>query len=328
MISRIYNEGALTEFNDSIRIFRTERLTPKGCGNKAFKLDKNLDELQRSGCNSVLSFGGQWSNHLHAFALACEARGIKSVAAVRGEVSTNSLATNSLLLNDAIAHGLQVRCLSYSDYRKRADAVFARELASQLNCDAYLPEGGSNTLAVDGCRVIAQRINQWSEKPPACIALAVGTGATMAGIVNGAETQQSVVGVPVVEDDRLPKNIEAWVVAKSEVAPWQLLPAARPARYGKVDSSLLEFVLDTYSRTGIILDPVYNAKALRAVLESDLAAKTDCSSDRVAGDLVFVHTGGVGGCLGFADQLLAIEPMVAGAMLAEVREILQIGKLE
>lgn len=284
------NMDLLTEFNDSIRIFRTDRLTPNGCGNKVFKLTENLRRIREQGGESVLSFGGAWSNHLHAFALACERLHMQAVAVVRGEEQPSNL-----LLQHAISHGLRVHYISRADYRDRDQPLFVQRLCKEFGCDASLPEGGSNTVAVQACRRIAELINESSLHAPTEIVLAVGTGATMAGIIQGAETQQSVLGVPVVRDKGIRSRISTWLEADDgAICNWGLIDAAVPARYGKVDTALLEFVIDVHRRTGVVLDPVYNGKALKGLLE------TGIGSDR---QVVFVHTGGVGGCLGWVEQL-------------------------
>ncbi len=314
----------LTPFNDVIRIFRTERITPCGCGNKQFKLTKNLQALKQRGCTSVLSFGGLWSNHLHALALVCEAHGLSVVAAVRGEETSGSA-----LLDDAIKHGMKVHYVSRAEYRNRHNDVYVKQLMAQLGCDGWLPEGGSNVLAVEGCEAIVERINMYADKLPARIALAVGTGATMAGVINGSATGQLITGVPVVQDDRLRSQISGWLSPDSDV-DWQLLEAASPPRYGKTDSALLEFVLTVHDTTGVILDPVYNAKALRALIDSEAAdgdlpgIHSDRFMQRDSADTIFIHTGGIGGCLGFADQLRSIDRLLADRMLDEVRQLLRI----
>lgn len=311
MIAIVDLANALTAFDDSLRIFRTDRLTLNGCGNKQFKLTRNLQVLKQHGCNSVLTFGGLWSNHLHAFALACEVMNIRAVAVIRGETTAGST-----LLIDAVRHGLEVHYVSRTEYQRRHDQMYCSAKCMQLACDEWLPEGGSNQLAVEGCAEIAELTNKCMQRHPTHIALAVGTGATMAGIVRGAEAGQQVLGLPVVQDDRLPSMLKGWVADRSDVG-WTLYPGARPPRYGKVDKSLLEFVLETYNRTGVILDPVYNAKAFRALLESGIAEKP---GNRV----VFVHTGGVGGCLGFAEKLAAIDEVTTSALLSEVSQMLDI----
>lgn len=276
----------LSEFNDSIRVFRTELFTPGGCGNKVFKLTKNLQSLKKRGCRSVLSFGGAWSNHLHAFAIACKQLDLRAVAAVRGEEQPSNE-----LLRSAVEHDLVIHYLSRKDYRKRFEEQFAQSLSRALQCDAWLPEGGSNDLAVSGCKDIAMHLNKICDATH--IVVAVGTGATLAGIANGAKASQKVIGVPVVQDDRLLQRLFDWTAADS--APWELHQIAEPAQYAKADQSLLQFVIESHHKTGIVLDPVYNGKALRAIQDSGFVNNPD-------NKVVYIHTGGVGGCLGFKER--------------------------
>jgi len=248
------------------------------------------------------------------------------VAVVRGEE-----VKHSTLLNNAIKHGLKVHYVSRGDYRNRHSVLYVGQLMKQLGCDAWLPEGGSNELAVQGCEAIVDYINLIVDQPPSHIALAVGTGATMAGVINACEPGQQVTGVPVVQDDRLQNRIGEWLSSGCEVS-WQLLETAHPARYAKTDYALLEFVLTLYDTTGVILDPVYNAKAFRSLIEfaadyhgGNLAAgETDAFQAGGSRDAIFIHTGGIGGCLGFARQLREIDRHTADRMLLEVRQLLRI----
>ena len=301
----------LTEFTDGIRIFRLDRLTTNACGNKEFKLSANIQQLKRSGATGVLSFGGVWSNHLHAFAIACRANNLHAVAVVRGEA-----VHGSTLLDNAVEHGLVVHYVSRSDYRRRHDESYVKELMAVLNCDAWLPEGGSNNLAVQCCAEITALVNSSVDQTPENIALAVGTGATMAGIINGAVAGQNIIGVPVVQDNHLQASVKNWV-EKTSRADWCFLSPADPQKYASVDRSLLEFVLQAYRDSGVILDPVYNAKALRYLQKVRLL-------DETRDPCIFIHTGGLGGCLGFAEALLAIDTQLAGELLSEVSRLLDL----
>jgi len=288
----------ITEFNDAIRIFHTERLTPNGCGNKNFKLSENLLRLRSAGARSVLTFGGVWSNHVHAFALACARHQLEAVAVLRGEEGVSNE-----LLQHAVSYGLRVHYVSRADYRLRHEQSFAKSLCEKLGCDDWLPEGGSNLTAVNSCRHIAELINSYSTVEPTHIVLAVGTGATFAGVVRGASDKQTVLGVPVVQDAGIPKRVTGWLddIPSSARVHWRLLDTAMPARYGKADHALLQLVIDVHRNTGVVLDPVYNGKAFRSLLASGLDGGYD--SKGVRNRIVFVHTGGLGGCLGWVDKL-------------------------
>ena len=57
-------------------------------GNKSFKLRGNLAAARRLGLRRLLSFGGAWSNHLHALAALGAEHGFATVGIVRGDEVT------------------------------------------------------------------------------------------------------------------------------------------------------------------------------------------------------------------------------------------------
>ena len=53
-------------------------------GNKWRKLKYNLQAAKSKGYNTILSYGGPYSNHLHALSYACRQMGFNSIGIVRG----------------------------------------------------------------------------------------------------------------------------------------------------------------------------------------------------------------------------------------------------
>lgn len=70
----------------SLSILRTDLIHPVVSGNKWFKLKYNLIKAREHGKSSLLSFGGPWSNHLHALAEAGRLFDFKTIGLVRGEL--------------------------------------------------------------------------------------------------------------------------------------------------------------------------------------------------------------------------------------------------
>ena len=62
---------------------------PAISGNKWWKLKYNLLYASDNGYQSVLTFGGAYSNHIYATAAACQELGIKSIGIIRGEEVKN-----------------------------------------------------------------------------------------------------------------------------------------------------------------------------------------------------------------------------------------------
>ncbi|MCB1699197.1 MAG: 1-aminocyclopropane-1-carboxylate deaminase, partial [Halioglobus sp.] len=73
-------------------------------GNKYFKLIGNLAEAKRNGVNRLVSFGGAWSNHLHALAAVGAEQGLATVGIIRGDED----AADTAMIADARAWGMQI----------------------------------------------------------------------------------------------------------------------------------------------------------------------------------------------------------------------------
>ena len=69
----------------TLDVLRLDRLHPLWGGNKVFKLLPNLHRAEALGLRRVISFGGAYSNHLHALAAWGAEHGVQTVGIVRGE---------------------------------------------------------------------------------------------------------------------------------------------------------------------------------------------------------------------------------------------------
>ncbi len=272
-----------------VGVLRTELLTQGGIGNKAFKLAPLVEQMAGDGCRRVMSFGGAWSNHLHALAFRCWQHGVGSVGVVR-----SSVPIDNLLLRSACRYGMQLHFISPAEYRLRDDPQFAEHLSATLGCDRWLPEGGSTIAAVSSCESIAELIVE-SGFDPTAVALPVGTGATLAGIVRKIPSNIEVIGLPVVRDDKVQANVVSWLEEDGR-AHWRLTDPVKP-RYGSVNEPLLNFIVEFYAGTGIVLDPVYTGKVFKQCL-------TRAFTDHLpqGSRLLLVHTGGLLGGYGFESQ--------------------------
>ena len=70
----------------SLNVLRLDKCHPLLSGNKWYKLKYNLLEFQQQPDLPILSFGGAYSNHLHALAAAGKLFGIRTIGVVRGEM--------------------------------------------------------------------------------------------------------------------------------------------------------------------------------------------------------------------------------------------------
>ena len=260
-------------------------------GNKTFKLEANLAEAHRRGVNRLLSFGGAWSNHLHALAAVGAERGFETIGIVRGEVS----ATPSAMLVDAQNWGMSLEYVSRQDYRRRGDPHYLCGLEQRYGPCLIMPEGGANVAGAVGCARVAQLLPQSTEFG-AVVVLPVGTGTTLAGVASALGPDTEVLGISVLRGAYdLDVNVERMLekMAPRGTARWRILHDFHGGGYAKVSEGLKAFILAFEAVHQIPLDPVYTGKALYGVHQ--MLQRGD-NLERC----VFVHTGGLQGRRGFA----------------------------
>ena len=72
---------------------RLDKIHPVVSGNKIFKLYYLIKEALETKHQTLLTFGGPYSNHLVATAYACRQNNLKSIGIVRGEKPAQLSAT-------------------------------------------------------------------------------------------------------------------------------------------------------------------------------------------------------------------------------------------
>ena len=103
----------------TVLIFRDDLNHTTVSGNKLHKLAPNIELAQARNCNAILSFGGPYSNHLHALAWACNEQGLASTGVIRGELHKNLTPT----LKDCVKWGMRLVPCQRKDYRKFREAL-------------------------------------------------------------------------------------------------------------------------------------------------------------------------------------------------------------
>ncbi len=277
----------LEENNVTLDVLRLDQIHPEISGNKWYKLKNNLKLAIDQSIPNIVSFGGAWSNHIHALAAAGKHFQINTTGIIRGERSENLSDT----LKDAEAWGMQLFFISRSDYRRKNDPVFLGELLRALSLEAdkclVVPEGGGNEQGVRGCQDILTS-GQIDSSRYDEIWLACGTGATLAGIARSAP-ETLVQGVAVLKGgDFLNQDIRQFVDGCSD--KWQLTTKYHFGGYARNTAELLDFIDVFESDTGITLDPVYTGKLFLALKKSILEGRVSSGSRLLA-----IHTGGLQG---------------------------------
>lgn len=277
----------------NVALLRLDRGGGLAPGNKQFKLRPNLEEARRQGINRLVSFGGAWSNHLHALAAVGAEQGFATVGIVRGDDGGAESAT----LADARRWGMQIERVSRQEYRRRHDADYLEQLQQRHAPCLVIPEGGANIEAALGCAAIAGSIRALA---PAIghILVPVGTGTTLAGLVAGLGGAYEVTGVAALKGatdlaQRTGELLDR--MAAGDRARWRILHDHHCGGFARVSSGLREFMLAFEAVHEVALDPVYTGKMLYAVHQRLLGGEYAADVPLLA-----VHTGGLQGRRGYA----------------------------
>ncbi|MCF6318864.1 MAG: cysteine desulfhydrase, partial [Proteobacteria bacterium] len=130
-------------------------------GNKLRKLKYNLKLAILEKYRCVATFGGAWSSHILATATAASYCGLDSIGFIRGDELKFSKNKWSTTLKSAEQQGMKLVFLSRQDYRLKLTAPPVKSILEESQNKVYLiPEGGSNSLAVQGVEEIIVEMKQ------------------------------------------------------------------------------------------------------------------------------------------------------------------------
>ncbi|SDQ05252.1 1-aminocyclopropane-1-carboxylate deaminase/D-cysteine desulfhydrase [Flagellimonas zhangzhouensis] len=274
----------LKEKGVTLYLKREDAIHPFISGNKYRKLKYNLLEVKKQGQRTLLTFGGAFSNHIAAAAFAGHEQGLKTIGVIRGEELEGNWQENPTL-KLAHEHGMEFYFVSRSDYRRKNEVDFQKELKESLGDFYLLPEGGTNALAVKGCEEILTDTDAQFD----VICSAVGTGGTIAGLINAAKPHQTVLGFPALKGDFLTEDIRSFVQNEN----WRLVTDYHFGGYAKVDENLVAFINQFKEATNIPLDPIYTGKMLFGIF--DLIKQGVFTPGT---QILAIHTGGLQGIKG------------------------------
>jgi 1-aminocyclopropane-1-carboxylate deaminase len=273
----------------SLTVKREDQLHTEISGNKYRKLKYNILEIQKQQKNTLLTFGGAYSNHIAATAAAGKEYGFKTIGIIRGDELRDKVTENPTL-NYAQSCGMKFKFISRADYRKKEEISFIEELEKEYGDFYLIPEGGTNELAVKGCKEILTKDDAYFDYICTC----VGTGGTIAGIINSAEAKQKVLGFSALKGNFLEKEIQKYTALNN----WQLITDYHFGGYGKIKPELITFINQFKEKTGIPLDPVYTGKMLFGIIDMIEKNLIDKNSN-----ILVIHTGGLQGIKGINAQL-------------------------
>lgn len=271
----------LTEKGIQLFVKRDDLIHKEISGNKWRKLYLNLLEAKKENKQTVLTFGGAFSNHIYATAAACDMLGLRSIGIIRGEYAD----PNNFTLDFARSKGMQI-------IPTRKDIYGSEKIDWQQKYpEAYIiPEGGNNEKGREGMRMLADEINQEFGQATCTIVLPIGTGCTMAGLINYLDDTFSVLGINVLRNLGVQDEIKK--LTQDSKLNYTISNDYHFGGYAKTKPKQIDFANEFSKANHIILDPIYTSKMMYAIF--DLIKKNTFPKGR---KIVAIHTGGLQGII-------------------------------
>lgn len=265
---------------------RDDLIHPEIMGNKWRKLKYNLLEMREKSLSKLVTMGGAYSNHIAATAAAAHENGFKAIGIIRGE---ELMVSSNPTLEFAHSKGMQLEFVNRDIFRGwRENTSILKE---KYPDHYFLPEGGTNELAINGCAELMDEINIDFDS----IITPIGTGGTFSGMVAGGKDQRKIIGISCLKGDFIHSYISE-LLESHEIRSnnYQIIDNYHFGGYGKANAELIDFINWFKENFGIQLDPIYTGKSFFAVWDM---IKTDKFEKNLR--IVLLHTGGLQGIEGF-----------------------------
>ena len=274
---------ALRELNkDNVMLFvkRDDLIHQEVSGNKFRKLKYNIEKAKAHNCQTLITYGGAYSNHLLAVAAVGLLENLKTIGVVRGDELNQS---SNKILKRCADLGMQLRFIDRTQYKykKYCDGVNQTDAESVL----HIPEGGANREGILGCRDIITETNNDYD----FIFVAQGTCATSIGIYMAMAAKTKLIVVPVLKgfDSVMEmKKLAEKVDVKLDEDRVEVLADYHFGGYAKSSASLNQFVDCFNTQYQFNIEPIYTGKVVFAMQRYLAKVKGNKKA-------LFVHTGGL-----------------------------------
>ena len=283
-------------YRNKVRVYmrRDDLIHPHISGNKLYKLWGHLHRyFEAKNPGPIASFGGAYSNHLHALAALGETLGLETVGIIRGERPLKLSPT----LRDLEMFGMRLHFLSRSAYQNKHEPFFRESLAQTLGLPPntlWIPEGGGGDSGREGCIVLGQVLSKIDMN---CCIMACGTGTTLAGVAEGLQRSEKCARLPTLGGiSALSSDDEHFRLMVNTQNPrlrplnWFLTNQFHCGGYARVNVLLQSFMSDFQSETTISLDRVYTGKMMLG-LKTMIENKFFRAGDKIC----VIHSGGLQG---------------------------------
>lgn len=291
------NDEIVSRYGVNLFVLRLDLIHPHISGNKWFKLKYNLEEAQKNNAETLLSFGGAYSNHIAALAFAGKQFGFKTIGIIRGDKASLNPSKGGKLnttLEFAQSCGMKLYFVSREDYRKLREIKNYNEVISNFKLETsyeklyLIPEGGANDLGVKGCAEILKDVDLNFD----FVCASCGTSTTLSGLILSLKNKQQAFGFSSLKGGEfLEKAVQDYLTKfNCTNKNWKVIHDYHFGRYAKVTKELIDFVNWFYTQNKIQLDFVYTGKMMFGIY--DMIKK----GFFVKGETILaIHSGGLQG---------------------------------
>lgn len=291
---------------------------PSYGGNKSRQLEFYLGEAQAQNADTVLITGAVQSNFVRLAAAASARLGMKCIVQLEDRVPNGS-ADYATSGNVLLAELLGAEMMRYPEGEDEAGADRAlRQRAEALRAEGrrpfVIPLGpGNRPLGAMGYMLAADEMRAQQPAGFDAVVTASGSALTHGGLLAGyrvAGDATRLIGSCVrrprfLQIDRVAavtQAIEDMIqtplhITEGDIEIWD---GALAPGYGRIGSPAIQAMQLAARTEGLILDPVYTAKAFAAI--PALIASGDIHKGARVG---FVHTGGLAALFAYADEIRA-----------------------
>ena len=285
----------LPNVSSDVKIFmkRIDLVHPVISGNKWYKMKYNIAEMMDDKIDTLLTFGGAFSNHIHATAMAGKVFGFKTIGLLRGE---EHLPLNETL-QSAVDNGMEIHYVDRTTFRKRDTIEYLDELKNKFGDAFILPLGGTNNTALKGCAEIVENIDVDYNY----ICSASGSGGTFAGIVAGLNGNKKGIVFPALKGGKFLEKVISDLVLNytgKQFQNWSLNADYHFGGFAKLTKELVEFTKEFEKLNGFELDYIYTNKMMFGIAELIKSGYFKSGETIIA-----IHSGGLQGNLGMKGKI-------------------------
>jgi D-cysteine desulfhydrase family pyridoxal phosphate-dependent enzyme len=279
-------------------IKRDDLITVAAGGNKVRKLGYLVADALAHGADHLVSVGAEQSNHARCVAAVAALEGLACDLVLGGDPKTPIV--GNLLLDHMLGASVHFPGTDDWAHLERVSEGLAEQLREAGRRPYVMPIGGSTPIGalgfVDAYLELREQMAAADVRPSA-IVHATSSGGTQSGLAVGAHLLQDDVRVLGIGVAKTAGDLQAEIGDITEgcldllggdagAPDITVVPGYLGRAYAEPTEGALHALRLLFRTEGILLDPVYTAKAMHAVIDAPNGVLGD-------GPIVFWHTGGM-----------------------------------